>query len=278
MRTNKILLPAVALIVAAGVILWAVRQPTPSAPDAASASPATPPQATPHSQTAEPATAAAPVPSASVHDGENHNPPAPVVAASPAPAPEVKTAADDVFEQSVNLLISPQASFLQKQAVWGQLRNAGQIGRVIAALEERQQADPTSAEIPAQLGMAYLMNISTTSDVREQGIGGMKADMSFDAALKLDPTNWEAGFLKASALSHWPDSMNMGPQVIQRFSTLIQQQEAQPPRPEFVQSYVLLGDQYQKTGQPDEARQVWNRGLNLFPGSQTLAQRLNPAP
>jgi hypothetical protein len=277
MQTNKILLPAVALIAAAGVIFWAARQHPPSVSDPTHATAATPPVAPP-SQTAEPAPASVPAPTAPAHDGETNNPPAPTVAAASTPAAETKTAADDVFEQDVNLLLSPQASFLQKQAVWGQLRNAGQIGRTIAALEERQQADPTSAEIPAQLGLAYLMNISTTSDVREQGIGGMKADMSFDAALKLDPTNWEAGFLKASALSHWPDSMNMGPQVIQRFSTLIQQQEAQPPRPEFVQSYVLLGDQYQKSGQPDEARQVWNRGLSLFPSSQTLAQRLTPAP
>jgi hypothetical protein len=72
--------------------------------------------------------------------------------------------------------------------------------------------------------------------------------------------------------------MNMGPQVIQRFSTLVDQQESEPVRPEFVQTYVLLGDQYQKSGQTDEARQAWTRGLMFFPGSQTLAQRLNPAP
>jgi tetratricopeptide (TPR) repeat protein len=276
MRTNKILLSAVLLIAVAGIIFQAVRLHTSPAPAAAqSVAAPTPATTAARSQGAEQAPAAT---SASVHDEDNNNAAPPSIAAAAAPAAEAKSAADEVFDQSLDLLVSPQASLQQKQAVWNQLRNTGQLGHAIAALEERQQADPTSAEIPTQLGMAYLLNISATSDVREQGIGGMKADMSFDAALKLDPTNWEAQFFKASALTHWPDSMNTGPQVIQRFTTLIQQQEAQPPRPEFVQSYVLLGDQYQKSGQPDAARQAWGRGLSLFPTSQTLSQRLNPAP
>ena len=269
---NKILLSAAALIVAAGLILRAVREHAAITPAAPRVAAATPPSAIPRSQSA------GPEPASPAHDGEDNNAPPPPVAVASAPAAEPQSSADEAFEQSLDVLVSPEATFLQKQAVWGQLRSSGQIGRVIAALEERQAADPTSAEIPTELGMAYLLNISTTTDVREQGIGGMKADMSFDAALKLDPTNWEAGFLKASALAHWPDSMNMGPQVIQRFSTLIDQQESEPVSPEFVQTYVLLGDQYQKSGQSDAARQAWTRGLMFFPGSQTLAQRLNPAP
>ena len=275
MQNNKILLPAAALIVATGIILWAVREHSPLTQAAPRVAEVVPTAATQRRQAAEQEPATTPAP---VHNGEDSNPPARAVATAPIPVVEAKSAADEAFDQGVNLLLSPHATFQQRQAVWGQLRNTGQIGRAITALEELQQANPTNAEIPTQLGMAYLINISTASDVREQGIGGMKADMSFDAALKLDPTNWEAGFFKASALTHWPDSMKVGPQVIQRFTTLIEQQEAQLPRPEFVQSYVLLGDQYQKSGQTEEARQAWARGLNVFPGSQTLAQRLNPTP
>ncbi|HWA10061.1 MAG TPA: hypothetical protein VG838_11470 [Opitutaceae bacterium] len=276
MQSNKILLSAVGVPVLAGLGLWLTRpqtvaSATPSIPDArpSSVSSSRPPVA---------ATAPAEALVAPPSQDASPAPSAPAAMAANAPAPEPKSPADEALEQAVNLLVSPQSTFLQRQAVWGQLRNSGQIPQVIAALEQRQAADPTSAEIPTALGMAYLINISTSSDVREQGIGGMKADMSFDAALKIDPNNWEAGFLKASALTHWPDSMKMGPQVIQRFSNLIELQESQPSQPQFVQSYVLLGDQYQKSGQADEARQAWSRGLVLFPGSQTLAQRLNPAP
>src|SRR6266850_2211977 len=36
----------------------------------------------------------------------------------------------------------------------------------------------------------------------------MKADQSFDQALTLDPSNWEARFCKASSLSFWPAELN----------------------------------------------------------------------
>lgn len=275
MSNNKVLPLSLGLVVIAGAVFWVLR--TPSAPvSAASSSPLTMvAPAAPRHPAADAAAAPEPMVPTPRRNPEEIAPPAPVAAV---PVAEMKPPVDEALEQAVDQLVSPQLSFPQKQAIFGQLRNSGQIGQAIAALEARQAADPASADIPTQLGMAYLINISTIQDVREQGIGGMKADLAFDTALKLDPTNWEANFMKASALSHWPDSMNMGPQVIQRFSTLIDQQEAQPSRPEFMQTYVLLGDQYQKSGRTEEARQVWNRGLTMFPGSQTLSQRLNPAP
>lgn len=281
MRIKPILLPAAVLIVLGGIVLWIGRGPAPSSPvpplsnprdvetsarprhDSGAADLAAPPTPTPpaadRSLATEPASGGEPVRAD--------------LTASP------KTADDLAFEQTVNSLISPQTSFVQKQAAWAGLRgNPGQIDRAIALLEQHALENPTDAEIPAQLGLAYLMKISTSQDVREQGMGGMKADLSFDAALKLDPTNWSANFLKSQALMHWPDSMNMGPQVVQRLSTLIEQQESQPSRPEFAMTYQLLGEQYQKSGQAEEARQIWTRGLSYFPGSRSLAQKLNPAP
>jgi len=59
---------------------------------------------------------------------------------------------------------------------------------------------------------------------------------------------------------------------------LIQQQEQQPPQPQFAQSYDWLGVEYEKTGQPDLARQVWERGAALFPDDPSLRNHLAPAP
>ena len=107
------------------------------------------------------------------------------------------------------------------------------------------------------------------------GILGMQADQNFDAALKLDPANWEAQFFKAAAMSHWPLELNKGEEVIQRLSHLIDQQEAMSPRPQFAQTYVLLGDQYQKMGKPDYAAATWQLGAAKFPGDSTLQQKIS---
>ena len=145
----------------------------------------------------------------------------------------------------------------------------------IAELEQRATQDPRFPEIPATLGQAYLQKAGTIQDIREQGILGMKADQSFDLALKLDPNHWEARFWKATAMSYWPPQLGKGKEVIENLVELVKQQEVQPPQPQFAQVYVLLGEQYQQQGDADHAKQTWERGLAIFPSHDALSRKLN---
>ncbi len=178
-------------------------------------------------------------------------------------------------QHAVQTLLSPQASFAEKQAVWQQLKDSGKIDLAIDELEKGAASNPNAAEYPATLGQAYLQKAALLKDVREQGILGMKADQSFDTALGLDPANWDAGFWKATALSYWPPELNKGQEVLERFADLIKLQETQPSQPQFAQTYVLLGDQYQKQGYPDYAKQIWQRGAGLFPSDSKLAEKVS---
>jgi tetratricopeptide (TPR) repeat protein len=154
------------------------------------------------------------------------------------------------------------------------LKQSGKLDQAMTDLEQRMADDPRSAEVPAALGRVYLQKCSTIQDVREQGILAMKADQVFDAALQLDPSNWDARFTKALAMSFWPTQLNRGTEVMQHFVTLIEQQEAQSPEPHFAMPYALLGDQYQKYGHADKAREIWQRGTALFPENKDLASKL----
>ncbi len=178
------------------------------------------------------------------------------------------------FHHAIDSLVSPQTSFQQRQAAWKQLRDAGELDQALATLKQGAANNPASAEYPTALGEAYVYKLQTIRDFHEVSILALQADQSFNAALGLDPANWEAQFFKAAALSHWPPEMNKGPEVIQQLSNLIDQQEAMPPQPQFAQSYVLLGDQYKKTSQPDYAVQTWRLGLAKFPGDSTLQGRI----
>lgn len=179
-----------------------------------------------------------------------------------------------MLNQTLDILLSPQAGYGQKQNAWKQLRDSGKLDQAIKELEQRMAANPQSAECPAALAQAYFQKCATLQDVREQGILGMQADKVLDVALNLDPSNWEARFTKAVALTYWPASMNKGGEAVQHFVTLIEQQEAQPAQPHFADSYALLGDQYQRSGHSDYARAVWERGAGLFPNHDGLRQRL----
>ncbi len=198
--------------------------------------------------------------------------------ARPAPAPTA-TAVNPYLEaaflkQAVDLLVSTQATRQQKRDTWKQLRETGKLDGVIAELEQRITTEPSTAEIPAALGQAYLQKCGTIRDMREQGILAMQADKLFDTALGLDASNWEARFTKAVGMSYWPPSLNKGDEVIQHFQTLIEQQEAQASQPHFAETYAWLGDQYQKSGHTDDARAIWERGAALFPADEKLRERL----
>jgi hypothetical protein len=207
------------------------------------------------------------------------------VPATPEVSNEVKPAVSTnstPFSRAMDILLSAQSSFQEKQAAWKQLRAAGELDQAIAALKTGMADNPNDAQIPVELGVGYMNKLTA---VREQGgdyndiaVLALQADQSFNSALKIDPANWDAQFCKAAALSGWPPEMNKGPEVIQQLSNLIDQQETMPPQPQFAQTYVLLGDQYQKAGQPDYAVQTWKLGAARFPGDATLQKKISGAP
>jgi tetratricopeptide (TPR) repeat protein len=182
------------------------------------------------------------------------------------------------LRESIETLVSPQSTFEQKQAAWKQLKDAGQLDAAVAELERRVAANPDSANDAIALAEGYFRQCGQTDDIRQRGILGMKADQLLGTALSLDPSNWQAQFDKASGVAYWPLELNQGPKVVQQFQALIQEQESQPVQPQFALSYVRLGDFYQKTGDANDAAQVWQRGAVLFPDNSDLRSRLNPAP
>jgi hypothetical protein len=183
-----------------------------------------------------------------------------------------------VLRQTVEMLVSTSTGFEQKQLAWINLRKEGKLNQVIDELEQGVTNHPTAAEYPAALGQACIHKIATSKDVRDHAMLGMKADQSFDTALERDPKNWEARFFKATSMSFWPAEMNMRPEVIEQLSELIQQQEAQTPQPHFAQTYLWLGDQYQKSGRSDYAGHVWQRGALLFPSDPALQKKIAASP
>jgi hypothetical protein len=182
------------------------------------------------------------------------------------------------FSRAIDTLVSPQASFQQKHEAWRQLRDAGQLDEVIVALKEGAADNPNSAAYPAALGQAQLYKAGEVAwsggTISEMGMLGMQADQNFDHALTLDPANWEAQFFKAVAMSHWPLELNKGEEVVQRLSSLIDQQDTLTPQPQFAQTYVVLGDQYQKMGEPDYALATWQIGAQKFPSDPALQQKI----
>jgi len=215
---------------------------------------------------------ATPVPAAV---GEPASPP-PVASATPSNSESEAVAA---FRKTIDALLAPQHSG-QKQELFDHLRTSGQIDSAISELQRRAKETPNDANLATTLGEAMLNKVrllhETGADVNEQGILAMQADQSFNAALKADPTNWEAQFVKYSTMFYWPPEPTRDNEVAQKLSGLVDQQEALPQQPHFVQTYVALGNQYQKMGKLDFAETTWRLGLTKFPNDPTLLKKLAP--
>jgi tetratricopeptide (TPR) repeat protein len=215
--------------------------------------------------------------------------PNPANASEPAAVPAVTPAAgaakpDDAanpIHKLVDALLAAKSGE-QKQAALQQLVKSGQMDAAIEDLKQRAADNPNNPEYPTTLGEALLNKIKaihdagpTADNTDEMGILAMQADQNFNTALKIDPQNWEAQFVKAASMYYWPADPTRDNDVVQRLSGLIDQQETMTASPAFAQTYVVLGNEYQKMGQPDKAQATWQLGLTQFPNDPTLQKKLN---
>ena len=251
--------------IVAGAIVYVDRSKPATAPTVAATD----------NSTAQPAPAFAPV--APAQPVAAPATPATDTITTPAPA---KSDADIAFGKLVDKLISTNLSAADKHALFEQLRKDHQLDQAIAALQQRAAADPTNPEIPTTIGEAMLNKLrdlhdSGDTDTSDLGILAMQADQNFNAALKIDPSNYEAQLVKSISMTYWPADPTRDAQVVQTLTGLIDQQESMTPDPGFAQTYIYLGNEYQKIGQPDKAAATWQLGLAKFPNDPTLQQKLN---
>jgi tetratricopeptide (TPR) repeat protein len=256
-------------VIGGGIVFSASRQKNPVVPPAQARTESSPNPATENNPPAQPPVAT-PVPAQPVPADTGDSKPAVIASATETSAKVV----DPAIKQAIESLLSTRLTHEQRRDILKKLNESGKLGQAIAELEQQAASDPSNAAYPTALGQAYLEQAATTQDVPDKAILAMQAVKSFDAALSLDPSNWEAAFTKAALMSHYPAELNQGQAVIDQFTQLINQQEAQPSQPQFAQTYVLLGDQYQKLGRNDYALATWQSGAALFPGNSTLQKRL----
>jgi tetratricopeptide (TPR) repeat protein len=268
MKTSVILL-IVASGVIAGAVIYLSRPKTAPAPGpVAEATPA--PVAAPAEKSRVTQPELPPTPA-------TNTVPAAIAVVAPAGVETNASAPENPISKAVDALLTARGD---KHAMFEQLRKNGQLDAVIAELQQRAAANPNDAEIPTTLGEAQLNKVkglhdSGNADVNEMGILAMQADQNFNAALKIDPKNWEAQFVKASSMYYWPANPERDASVVQQLSSLIDQQEGMPSQPQFAQPYAILAKQYQKMGKIDEAAATLRLGLQLFPGDATLLQMAN---
>lgn len=174
-------------------------------------------------------------------------------------------------------LLDPNLSNADKNAIWSQIRDSGNIDAMVEWFRQRAEANPDDADAQAQLGEAYLEQLFGAKDMMSQGRFANSADAAFDRALSLNDQHWDARFQKAVSLSFWPPALGKQSAAIQQFETLIAQQKTQPLSPNFAQSYLFLGNMHQQMGNMEAALAAWNEGLAAHPDNAELQAQIDSA-
>lgn len=158
--------------------------------------------------------------------------------------------------------------------LWKDIAKAGLLDAVLADLEAKAKADKQNPQAQVAFAEACIAKIQEGVSGPLAGVYGNKADKAYDTALAADPEHWEARFGKAISLSFWPPIMGKQPEAIRQFETLLGQQEKRPTSPEFVNTYLLLGNLYAQSGKADKAAEIWKKGAALFPDHAGLKEKL----
>ena len=192
-----------------------------------------------------------------------------------ASAADAEALATQLLDDSLRMLLDPATDWDAGEAIWKELYEAGLMEDAIALLESEVERNPGDLDLKVELGNAYLKPIlfgeATGMDA---GKWATKADAMYDAVLALNDHHWEARFSKAISLSFWPPIMGKQPEAIRNFEVLIDQQSGGPSQPQHVETYVLLGNLYQQSGQSEKATALWSQGLALFPNDPRLLEGL----
>ncbi len=154
-------------------------------------------------------------------------------------------------------------------------RELAALDEALAAMETWAADRPTEAAAQVALGTAYVTKLLAVPSGPERGEWAMKSIGAYDAALKIEPENWDAQFYRAFNLSQWPSFLGKQPEAIRGFEKLIEQQEGRgQPEPRYAQTYFQLGTTYREAGNTDKAREVLRRGLEIFPDNKPLREQL----
>lgn len=192
---------------------------------------------------------------------------------APAAAPVEAAGTEELLAR----LLAPGLDWDEREAIFAQAREAGQLDALVEALSARAESMPDDAEAQVFAGNAYLQQIYTAPDGPQKGMLAARADQYFDRALELDPQHWDARFTKAVSLSFWPPLFGKQAEAIQHFETLVQQQANQPLSDSRAQTYELLGNLYQQTGDAAKAQEIWLTGQQLYPQNEAFAKKLEGA-
>jgi len=152
--------------------------------------------------------------------------------------------------------------------------------RAIRFFQKLVDQNPTDRDTRLELAVAYVDKIPSRGGIAavvSKGILARKSLDEMDRLLAESGDWWAAYYGRGMNHLHWPRALRHSDDAVADFRRCLELQRGKdgPEGPaHYIRTYILLGDALGKLGSHEEARTAWRQGLDLYPESGDLRERL----
>lgn len=201
-------------------------------------------------------------------------------AARPKPAPPEPADLDRHLEEMETILRTRPAAYSLASNYRQQCATYGRHDRAIGFFQQLVKEQPGDWRSKVELGCAYVDKIPTCGGMAaivSKGTLARKSLDQLDAVVKELPDLWVGYYTRGMNHLHWPRSLLHSDDAAVDLEKCLELQRKLPSggrEAHWARSHLALGDAYAKAKEYKKARKTWDDGLQLFPDSKELKERL----
>jgi len=150
----------------------------------------------------------------------------------------------------------------------GIIQGNTEYDRCIKFFEKLTADNPTAPNGWLNLGLAYVDKIPAAGTVT-QVILANTALAHFSKSIELKPS-WINHYCRGNSYLFWPKIFNRTHLGVADLEAAMKIQNEDKKRVYHIRTYIALGQAFWKMDEVDKAREIWKKGLELFPENAHL--------
>jgi enediyne biosynthesis protein E3 len=149
-----------------------------------------------------------------------------------------------------------------------------QEDRAISFFKKLTQDGNAPAEAYYNFAFAYIDKIPRVGPMGA-GFLSKRSIAQFKIVQDREPDDWIANYGIGMNYLHWPDYFKKTEGALGYFEKCLQIQQGKPAKPQYLLTYLRMGDALVRGGDVARAYETWRAGEKQFPGHADLLERLN---
>lgn len=166
-----------------------------------------------------------------------------------------------------------RTAILRAQALHNKEGKAEDFDRPIKFFEQLVAKNPTAANAYLNYGLAYVDKVPVADLFGRIGVANA-ALAELSKSIELKPS-WVGYYTRGTNYLFWPKFYGRTKLGVADLETAIKLQSSGPKKPYYAHAWTALGDGYWKMDEIEKARSAWHEGLQQFPDTPALQERLS---